>query len=143
MIFSKEEETRIIQSIRAAERRTSGEIRVFVEDFCERDHPVERAAEIFHLYGMFNTKEKNGVLIYLAEKSHQFAIWGDSGIHERVGFQFWDAEKRLMRKYLQRDEGAEGVCLAIQQIGERLREYFPAPDDDQNENELPDEIIYG
>ena len=111
MIFSKEEEARIVQSIRAAERRTSGEIRVFVEDFCDRDLPVERAAEIFHLYGMFNTKEQNGVLIYLAEKSHQFAIWGDAGIHERVGFQFWDAEKRLMREYLQRDGQRHDMLL--------------------------------
>jgi uncharacterized membrane protein len=142
MLFSKEEEARIVQTIRTAERRTSGEIRIFVEDFCMRDHPVERAAEIFQLFGMFNTQAHNGVLIYLAEKSHQFAIWGDTGIHERVGFQFWDAEKRLMREYLQRDEAAEGVCLAIQQIGERLQQHFPA-DDTANENELPDEIIYG
>lgn len=142
MLFSKEEETRIVQAIRAAERRTSGEIRVFVEDFCERDHPVERAAEVFHLFGMFNTKEKNGVLIYFAEKSHQFAIWGDAGIHERVGFQFWDTEKHLLREHLQRDEAADGICLVIEQIGQRLREYFPA-DDDNNKNELPDEIIYG
>lgn len=141
MIFSKEEEARITQAIQAAERRTSGEIRVFVEDFCQRDHPVERAAEIFHLYGMFNTKVNNGVLIYLAEKSHQFAIWGDAGIHERVGFQFWDAEKRLLREYLQRDQGAEGICLVIEQIGEQLREHFPV--DEKDENELPDEIIYG
>ena len=143
MIFSKEEEARIVQAIRAAEHRTSGEIRVFVEDFCDRDHPVERAAEIFHLHGMFNTQAKNGVLIYVAEKSHQFAIWGDAGIHERVGFQFWDTEKRLMREHLQRDEGADGVCLVIEQIGERLREHFPAAEGDKNENELPDEIIYG
>lgn len=143
MIFSIEDESRIAQAIRVAERRTSGEIRIFVEDFCTRDHPVERAEEIFQLHGMFNTKERNGVLIYLAEKSHQFAIWGDAGVHQRVGFQFWDAEKRLLREYLQRDEATEGVCLAIAQIGERLREHFPAPDDDKNENELPDEIIYG
>lgn len=143
MIFTKEEETRIVEAIRAAERRTSGEIRIFVEDFCERDHPVERAAEVFHLYGMFNTKAHNGVLIYLAEKSHQFAIWGDSGIHEHVGFQFWDAEKRLMREYLQRDKGAEGVCLVIEQIGEQLSAHFPVAEGHKNENELPDEIIYG
>jgi uncharacterized membrane protein len=141
MIFTKEEEARITQAIRAAERRTSGEIRVFVEDFCQRDHPVERAAEIFHLHGMFNTKANNGVLIYLAEKSHQFAIWGDAGIHERVGFQFWEAEKRLLREHLQRDEGAQGICLVIEQIGEQLREHFPL--DEKDENELPDEIIYG
>lgn len=142
MLFTKEEETRIIQAIRAAERRTSGEIRVYVEDFCQRDHPIERAVEIFQLFGMFNTKARNGVLIYLAEISHQFAIWGDEGIHDRVGFHFWEAEKRLMREYLQRDQAAEAVCRVIGQIGEQLHQFFPV-DETTDENELPDEIIYG
>ena len=88
MLFSKEEEQRITSAIKTAERKTSGEIRLFVEDVCFRDHPVERAEEVFQLFGMFNTKNRNAVLIYLAEKSRHFAIWGDSGIHELVGFQF-------------------------------------------------------
>lgn len=142
MLFTKEEESRVMSAIRAAERGTSGEIRLFVEDFCERDHPVERAEEVFQLFGMFNTKERNAVLIYLAEKSRQFAIWGDAGIHERVGFQFWEHEKQLLREHLQHDEAAEGVCKAIYLIGSRLREHFPT-DENLDDNELPDEIIYG
>ena len=34
MLFSKEEETRIVSSIQLGERGTSGEIRLYVEDFC-------------------------------------------------------------------------------------------------------------
>ena len=67
MLFSKEEETQIIAAIQQAERGTSGEIRLYVEDFCMRDFPVERAEEVFQLFGMFNTKARNAVLIYLAE----------------------------------------------------------------------------
>jgi len=142
MFFTKEEESRILAAIRAAEQVTSGEIRLFVEDFCDRDHPVERAAEVFHLFGMFNTKQRNAVLLYIAEKSHHFAIWGDSGIHQQVGFQFWDAEKKLLQTYLQKEQACEGVCLVIEQIGEQLKTHFPA-DPNDNDNELPDEIIYG
>jgi uncharacterized membrane protein len=142
MLFTKEEEARIMQAIGAAEQRTSGEIRLFVEDFCDRDHPVERAAELFQSFGMFNTKQRNGVLIYLAEKSRMFAIWGDAGIHERVGFQFWDAEKQLLRAQLLEGNACEGICQVVAQIGEQLRHHFPA-DPHDNENELPDEIIYG
>jgi len=142
MLFTKEEEGRIQEAIRSAERLTSGEIRLYVEDFCDRDHPVERAAELFHLFDIHNTKENNGVLIYVAEKSHLFAIWGDSGIHERVGFQFWDAEKQLLREYLANGQACAGICLVIAQIGEQLQRHFPA-DPHDNENELPDEIIYG
>ncbi len=142
MLFTKEEESRITSAIREAELGTSGEIRLFVEEFCMLDQPVQRAEEVFQLFGMFNTKERNGVLIYLAEKSRHFAIWGDSGIHERVGFQFWEQEKQLMREHLQHDEAAEGICKAIGLISDKLHEFFPA-DENDNANELPDEIIYG
>ena len=142
MLFNKEEEARIVSAIRGAEQRTSGEIRLFVEDFCLRDSPVERAAEVFQLFGMYNTRERNAVLVYLAEKSHHFALWGDAGIHERVGPQFWEQEKKILQEHFRRDEAATGICIAIQLIGERLSEFFPA-DENNNENELPDNIIYG
>lgn len=142
MLFTSLEETRIVESIRAAERGTSGEIRLFVEDLCLADHPVERAIELFQLFGMYNTKQRNAVLVYLAEKSRQFAIWGDAGIHEKVGNAFWEEEKLLLRTHLQQDKAAEGVCAIISQIGERLRTLFPA-DEHEDDNELPDEIIYG
>ena len=142
MLFNQDEEARIADAIRAAERGTSGEIRLYVEDYCQRDHPAERAQELFQLFGMYNTQNRNAVLIYLAEKSRQFALWGDAGIHEKVGNQFWDDEKKLLREYLQRDEAAEGVSKVILMVGDRLRQYFPN-DEKTDINELPDEIIYG
>lgn len=142
MLFNQDEEARIASAIRAAERGTSGEIRLYVEDYCQRDHPAERARELFQLFGMYNTQNRNAVLIYLAEKSRQFALWGDAGIHEKVGNQFWEEEKKLLREYLQRDEAAEGVSKVILLVGDRLRQYFPN-DEKTDINELPDEIIYG
>jgi uncharacterized membrane protein len=142
MLFNQDEEARIADAIRAAERGTSGEIRLYVEDYCQRDHPAERAQELFQLFGMYNTQNRNAVLIYLAEKSRQFALWGDAGIHEKVGNQFWEDEKKLLREYLQRDEAAKGVSKVILMVGDRLRQYFPN-DEKTDINELPDEIIYG
>ena len=142
MLFSKEEEARILAAIKAAERGTSGEIRLFMEDFCLRDHPVERAEEVFQLFGMFNTKNRNAVLLYIAEKSRHFAIWGDAGIHQRVGNQFWESEKRLLRERLQQDDATGGIIEVVSLIGDRLRAHFPA-DENHDDNELPDDIIYG
>jgi len=142
MLFNQDEEARIASAIRAAERGTSGEIRLYVEDYCQKDHPAERAQELFQLFGMYNTQNRNAVLIYLAEKSRQFALWGDAVIHEKVGHQFWEEEKRLLREYLQRDEAAEGVSKVILMLGDRLRTFFPN-DEKTDINELPDEIIYG
>lgn len=143
MIFSPTEESEILEAIRTAERNSTGEIRLYVEDFCLRDSPVERAEELFQLFGMFNTQQRNGVLIYLAEKSRHFAVWGDVGIHQAVGNSFWEAEKKLLREHLQNGQAAQGVRLAIEQVGERLRRFFPADPSADNDNELPDDIIYG
>lgn len=143
MLFTPEEDRQIVGHIAAAEKRTSGEIRVFVEDFCFRDHPVERAAELFVLFGMHNTQNRNAVLIYLAQKSHHLAIWGDEGIHQRVGLDFWNAEKGVLRTALQNGKAAIGVCAVIDQIGEKLAQYFPPLPGEEDKNELPNEIIYG
>jgi uncharacterized membrane protein len=141
-IFSVEEERQIVRAIQLAERRTSGEIRVFVEDVCDEDHPLVRAAAVFHEHGMDKTRDRNAVLIYLAPESRQFAIWGDQGIHNLVGFHFWESEKQLLRRHLKADQAASGVCMVIEQIGERLAQHFPALEGD-NPNELPNDIIYG
>jgi uncharacterized membrane protein len=142
MYLSPAEEQLIQTSIQEAEHLTSGEIRLYIEDFCDMEHPIERAAELFFTHGMTATRDRNAVLIYLAPKSRQFAIWGDAGIHERLGYQFWEEEKQLLRVYLQQDRTCEGLCAVISKIGEELHRYFPA-DHSDNPNELPNEILYG
>ncbi len=142
MFFSKKEESLIVQAIYAAERHTSGEIRVYIEEFCDYDDPLERAATLFVQNGMHNTRERNAVLIYLADKSRQFAIWGDANMHQKAGPLFWKNEKQLLRSYLQKDEPCEGICAVIGEIGKVLKQHFPANKND-NPDELPNDIIYG
>ena len=82
-LLRKENKARLVKAIGTAEKNTSGEIRVHLEQVCKGD-PYLRAAYVFSRLGMFNTKDRNGVLIYMAMKSHKFAIVGDSGINARV-----------------------------------------------------------
>ena len=142
MQFSKEEEQQIVGSVRKAEQMTSGEIRLFVEDLCESGEPLERAEELFYANDMHKTRDRNGVIIYLAPVSRQFAIWGDQGIFEKCGPDFWDDEKSLLRRFLQADEPVAGICAVVESIGAALRHNFPANNED-NPNELPDDIMYG
>jgi uncharacterized membrane protein len=143
MLFTPEEEARIVAHIALAEKLSSGEIRLFVEDFCFRDHPVVRAAEAFALFGMHHTEERNAVLIYIAEKSHHFAIWGDEAIHSKVGSDFWQEEKTVLGNALREGRAAAGICTVIRQIGAKLTHHFPAKPGKEDKNELPNEIIYG
>jgi uncharacterized membrane protein len=142
MQFTREQELKIVDSIRSAEQMTSGEIRVYIESICESGNPLERAEILFSEFGMHQTRDRNGVIIYLAPASRQFAIWGDQGIFQKCGPDFWEDEKKLLRRFLQADEPAEGIATVIQSIGHALKHHFPA-DEKDNPNELPDDIIYG
>ncbi len=139
-LLPKKEEKKILEAIRLAEKKTSGEIRVAIERICPVEDPVERAIEYFHRLGMQNTKERNGVLIYLATKSKKFAIIGDEGIDKKVPDGFWDEVKEKMLIHLKKGEIGEALKEAILLAGEKLQEYFPWQEGDIDE--LPDEIAY-
>ncbi|MFN3445558.1 MAG: TPM domain-containing protein [Bacteroidia bacterium] len=138
--FTTQEQDQIIESIRLAELNTSGEIRLHIEANCEGD-AYERAKVVFEQLGMHATEQKNGVLFYLAYADHKFAILGDKGIHEKVSQQFWDAEKELLLSYFKQQKFAEGLCLAITQAGEKLKQHFPYQSNDTNE--LSNDISFG
>lgn len=140
-LFTEEEKSRIVQAIRQAERLTSGEIRLFVESHCKYVDPMDRAQEAFLSLGMEKTKQRNGVLLYIAMRDHQFAILGDQGIHEKVGNDFWQQEALLLKRHFSGNRIIEGIEVCVKEIGESLYHYFPYESGDQNE--LPDDIVFG
>ncbi|MCB0579592.1 MAG: TPM domain-containing protein [Phaeodactylibacter sp.] len=137
--FTPEQEEQIIAAIRSAERNTSGEIRVHLEDNPKRDI-MEEAKRVFFRLGMDKTEARNGVLIILAPERKAFAILGDEGINKVVPENFWQEERDIMQECFRRGAFAEGICKAIEQVGEKLKAYFPYQQDDTNE--LPDDISY-
>lgn len=137
--FNREEEAQIIAAIQEAELATSGEIRVHVEVGARRP-ALEVAKRVFRELGMEKTEDRNGVLILLAVDRREFAIVGDEGINGVVPNDFWDTERDLMAQHFKQGDFATGIEQAVQQIGSKLRQYFPYQSDDVNE--LPDEISY-
>lgn len=139
--FSKKEEQIVIQAVQDAERMTSGEIRVHVESNCPEPQVLDRAVHVFDSLQMENTQLRNGVLIYLAVVSKQFAIIGDVGINEVVPEGFWNRAVEAMRPLLAKGETALAVAAGARMVGELLKDKFPCQGDDKNE--LSDEISYG
>jgi uncharacterized membrane protein len=122
--FSGKEEKQIIDSIKAAEQFTSGEIRLFVEPECEGD-PLEKAIAVFQHLKLHEKGHRNGVLIYLATEHRKFAIIGDEGIHTKVADSFWEDIKNRMAVFFKKGEITDGICEGIKLIGEKLKENFP------------------
>jgi uncharacterized membrane protein len=99
-LLSKKEETAVLEAIRRAEARTSGEIRVHVERRCA-GNAMAAAERWFQRLGMDATRERNGILFYVAVDERAFAIVGGAGIHAKVGDPFWEALRDAMGDALQ------------------------------------------
>jgi len=135
--INSEEEKEIIKAIQQAERNTSGEIRVHIEDHCEEKMET-RVQDLFFRLEMHKTKERNAVLIYISANDHQFYIFGDKGIHQKTPPDFWQETIELMLSYFKKSDFVNGLIKGILKAGEQLKIHFPSHHED--ENELPDEI---
>jgi uncharacterized membrane protein len=140
--FTRQEQQLIIEAVKSAEQQTSGEVRVFVESHCRYMDALDRAVEIFRGLKMNETADRNAVLVYVAIKDRQLAIFGDEGIHLRCGNAFWSSQVNRMIKEFNRENYAEGISKCVYDIGEALRSNFPY-DRVTDKNELPDDIVFG
>ena len=137
--FNTKQQADIVYAIKRVELKTSGEIRVHVEDECKIS-PVERASVVFEKLGMHKTELRNGILFYLAVNTKDFAVIGDQGIHEKVGAEFWDIIKDKAIGNFKQNKFSEGLEEAILECGRQLKAHFPINRDDVNE--LNDEITF-
>ena len=137
--LTDEERAAVVAAIRDAEKFTSGEIRVHIGNFCIGSE-IRMAQRIFRRLGMFNTRERNGVLIYIAVMNRKLAVIGDAGIHEKLGDAYWkDLVGHIIAKIKAGKKG-EGLAEGILECGRQLSHFFPRQADDTNE--LSDTISY-
>jgi uncharacterized membrane protein len=142
-MLSDDANHRIVASIKEAESKTSGEIRVFIEHHCEYMDPLHRAQELFLNLGMDKTVARNAVIVYVALTDRQFALFGDKAIYEKAGgAAFWKGAAEKLTGHLRRKEVTEGLCNCIHELGTALATNFPY-DPAIKKNELPDEIVFG
>lgn len=140
--FSDEEKKLMVLAIEKAEQRTSGEVRIFIESHCSYVDPVRRAQEVFQELKMYQTETRNGVLVYIAMKDKQLAVFGDEGIHAKVGNAFWNAEVHKMLSNFNKNNYTAGIVDIIHSIGEALVTHFPF-DKQKDQNELSNDIVFG
>ncbi|HXB11995.1 MAG TPA: TPM domain-containing protein [Bacteroidia bacterium] len=138
--FTEEQKALIKSAIEKAEHKTSGEIRLHLENDCKGD-AVERAVVLFHRLRMEKTKQRNAVLFYLAVNHKKLAVVGDEGIHQKVSDAFWTKVKDHMIARFKTGQYTEGLCEGIDMAGVEMKKHFPH--DKDTINELPDDISFG
>jgi uncharacterized membrane protein len=140
--FTEAQRAQLVQAIQAAEQRTSGEVRVFIESRCSYLDAIDRAKEIFESLEMHRTEKRNATILYLAIKDRQAAVYADAGIHEKVGQQYWQETVAGMLQAFRHEQLVDGICIGIGRLGEALCTHFPY-DRSTDKNELPDDIVFG
>src|SRR4051812_42404797 len=134
------EDEKIVTAIKGAESQTSGEIRVFISD-AEPADPFVGAKLAFERLEMANTRDRNGVLIFVAPKSRNFAIIGDQAVHAKCGESFWKTIASEMTSRFKQGQFTDGIVHGIAAAGQLLSQHFPRRADDVNE--LPDQVERG
>lgn len=134
----KIDQQKIVEAIRKAELLTSGEIRVYIAKHC-KEVAIEKASLIFQDLKMHETKLRNAVLIFVCPTDKKAAIIGDSGINSTITDNFWDNTLNELITYCSKDLITEGICKAVEKVGDLIKQKYPYTEGDINE--LDNEII--
>ena len=137
--LTKLEHDRIVDAIKDAESKTSGQIRVFIQRGKLKLDPLIAAQKKFHRLGMHKTAEQNAVLIFVAPRAHKFAVVGDKAIHEKCGAQFWQRLVEAMGEHFKNEKFSHALVEAIEEAGKALATHFPRRS--TSSGQLPDEIV--
>jgi uncharacterized membrane protein len=137
--LSKLEHEQIVQAIRDAEAKTSGQIRVYIRRGKLGADALAAAQKKFRKLGMHKTHDRNAVFIFVAPRAHKFAVVGDKAIHEKCGEQFWQRLVEAMRDHFKNEKFSHALVEAIHEVGDALADHFP--ERSTGANELPDDIV--
>ena len=91
---------------------------------------------------MTATKDRNAVLFFVVPARRKFVVLGDSGIHQKVGQEFWHHIVRTVAAKFKEGDFTGGLVAGIGAVGEDLAKHFPYYAD-RDTNELPDDVDYG
>jgi putative membrane protein len=114
--------------------------RVFLTTL-RRDSEVRHYAEsMFLRRELFNTRDRNGILVLVCLFEHKVEILADTGLHGRVGEPQWRSVIARMAPALRAGRIAEALLQGLARLDEILREKGPEPQADTT-NELRDRPI--
>jgi uncharacterized membrane protein len=130
--FNEDEKELLVNAIAEAETNTSGEIRLHLENYCFGNE-LNAARKVFVKLNMHQTAERNGVLIYIAVRSRKIAVFGDEGIHQKLGQVFWDKIVKDLIEQFKANNKASSLAACIIECGKQLGTHFPMQSDDTNE----------
>lgn len=119
------DQKRLIAALAEAEKKTLGKIYIYVSHR-EITDALAAAQRRFTKLGLSAIHDhRASVLIYIAPKTHKFAIIGDTAIHERCGDTFWQSVADKLSHDLRFGDLTTALLNAIHSLEDSLIEHFP------------------
>jgi len=137
--FSDAVDSDIEAAIRAAETRTSGEIRFVIETALDVPElwaglsPRARAAQVFAEFRVWDTELRNGVLIYVLAADRDVEIVADRAAAAAVPPAGWEQAARTMEDHFRARRFREGAVAGVAAVAGLLETHFPARAVERNE----------
>ena len=144
-LFPQESLQRIGSAITAGEARHRGEVRLIVENSMPSEaiwadvSNRQRAIALFAEYGVWDTEDNCGVLIYVNLAEHKVDIVVDRNIGRKIDSTTWQQVCRTMTEGFARGQFEASTLAAVEQVNSLLAQHFPAGG--ARANELPDQPI--
>ncbi len=129
-------------AITAGEQRHRGELRLIVENALPFELAWaglgnrQRAIALFAEYGVWDTEDNCGVLIYVNLAERKVDIVVDRGVGRLIAAATWDEVCRTMTAGFARGRFRDSTIEAVEQVNVLLARHFPATG--ARPNELPD-----
>lgn len=131
--------------ITEGEKTHRAELRLIIEAALSMDAirakitPRERALELFGRYGIWDTEENCGVLVYVNLADRQVEIVADRGIAPKVAQTAWNSICTTMTEGFAQGRFQQSTLEALTSINQLLKQHFPLTG--PRENQLPDEPL--
>lgn len=98
----------------------------------------ERAQRHFLESGVYNTKDRTGILIFVSGLEHRVELMADKGISDKISQQKWNHLLDQIVVGIKEGKMVQNLCDSIRECGKLLAEHYPIQPDDINE--LKDDI---
>lgn len=142
--FSTDVLARLQQTITAGESQHTGQLLLCIEaslptSYVERKAtPGERARKLFGKYGVWDTEDNNGAMLYLLIDQHAVELVTDRALNRLVPQAEWAAIVQALCQALQNNAYESGLQAALQRISQLQAQHFPACPQTSRDNTVAD-----
>jgi len=112
--------------------------RLIIPEKIKKRIVYERALRHFAESGVYDTKDRTGILIFISILEQRVELIADKGINEKIEQNEWKEIVKEIIRGIKAGDWVKSLSEAIEKCGDLLTKHFPR--DEESKNELDNEI---